>query len=656
MTVTNISGREAELPADFAELFKPIAINSMQLKNRIVMPPMYTEFASANGEMTERLLRYFVERAEGGAGLLVVENTCIDWETGRGWCNPIRLDDDIYIPGWHDLAAAVHRHGAKIASQLHHSGRQNTVAGQQPVAPSPVPCKVCRKMPRALTEVEIESIIQRYVDAGVRSKQAGLDAVQIHGAHGYLLSNFTSPHTNRRTDRYGGSLDNRLFVPLETLRRLRAALGPDFPIIYRLSAVEGIEGGLTLDDTLYFAQRLEEAGIDCIDVSAGIYETPRWTISMTGQPVGMNVPFAEAVKSVVDVPVVAIGRLGNHPEFANQVLRDGKADLVNFGRSLLADPHLPNKLREGRPEDIRPCIACGECSDHIDRMSRVTCAVNPRLGHEWEGRLAQAAEAKRVVVVGAVPAGMEAACVAAERGHQVILLERDGRIGGQLVEAGAPWFKEYMPKLVSYYGTRLGKTGVDLRLSTQATKESLAALRPDAVIVAAGAVETRPRIPGVERSHCFQALDVLDGAALVGQAVVVVGGGEVGLETALFLAQAGKKVMVLEMLGSMGRDTNGPYGAYLAQLLDERGVEVRTAHQVKEITPQGVVASDTRAGGAEVLIEADSVVTATGLQPCIGVYEALKDSAPEVYNIGSSVKVGRIMEAVADAQFVAQNI
>ena len=322
-------------------------------------------------------------------------------------------------------------------------------------------------------------------------------------------------------------------------------------MIYRLSAIEGIECGLTLDDTVYFAQRLEEAGVDCIDVSAGIYETAqKWTISMTGQPVGINVPFAEAIKGVVGVPVVAIGRLGNHPDFANRILREGKADLVNFGRSLLADPYLPRKLKEGRPEDVRPCLACGECSDHIDRMSRVSCAVNPQLGHEWEAGSARAEKAKKVVVIGAGPAGMEAACVAAERGHQTLLLEQGDCIGGQLVHASAAWFKEYMPKLIGYYRTRLEKAGVDLRLGTVATKRTLAELRPDAVIVASGASEVTPPIPGFHGPRCFLALDVLGGAPSVGQTVVVIGGGDVGLETALFLAHEGKKVTVLEMLDS----------------------------------------------------------------------------------------------------------
>ena len=655
--MTSIADREHATPADFVDLFEPIAINSMQLKNRIVMPPMFTEFASATGEMTERLIQYHVERAKGGVGLIIVENTCIDWETGRALGNPIRLDDDIYIPGWHDLAVAVHRYGAKIASQVHHAGRQRTVGPRQPVAPSPIPCKVCGTVPRALTGDEIEKVIQQYVEAAVRTKRAGLDAVQIHGAHGYLLTSFTSAYTNRRTDRFGGTLDNRLFVPLEIVRRMRVVLGPDFPIIYRLSAIDGMEGGLTLDDTLYFARRLEEAGVDCIDVSAGTYETSQWIFSMAGQVVGMNVPFAEAIKRVVKVPVAAIGRLGSHPEVANQILREGKADLVNFGRSLLADPYLPNKLKEGHPEDIRPCLACGECSEHQDRLLRVACAVNPRLGHEWEPGVEKAGKVKRVVVVGAGPAGMEAACVAAERGHQVTLVERSSRIGGQVVEAGAPWFKEYMPKLVDFYHTCLRKACVDLRLNAPATKQTLMLLQPDVVIVAAGATETRPPIPGGGGSNCFMALEVLAGNTEgVGQTVVIVGGGEVGLETALFLAHGGRKAIVLEMLGYVGGDVNSQYRAYLARLLDDYGVEVRTNHEVKEITPRGVVARDNSTEGPPTPISADSVVTATGFRPNTDVYEELRDSAAEVYNIGSSVKVGRIMEAVSDAQFVAMRI
>lgn len=378
---------------------------------------------------------------------------------------------------------------------------------------------------------------------------------------------------------------------------------------------------------------------------------------VTGQPAGANVPFAEAIKRVVGVPVVGIGQLGNHPEVAEQIIREGKADLVNFGRALLADPYLPRKLKEGRREDIRPCLACGECSEHQSRLLRVACAVNPQLGHEWETGTKEAKNAKRVVVVGAGPAGMEAACVAAERGHRVTLLERSGRIGGQLVEAGAPWFKECMPRLVSFYQTRIQKTAVDVRLNTPATKQILASLRPDAIIVAAGAAETQPPIPVEGSLGCFNALEVLAGSVgNVGRTVVVIGGGEVGLETALFLAHQGRKVVVLEMLGFVGGDVNSQYGVYLMQLLAEHGVEVRTDHEVQKITAEGVIVIDKRAGGPVILVEAESVVTATGFRPNTQVYTELKQSAAEVYNIGSSVKVGRILEAVSDAEFVARRL
>ena len=357
-------------------------------------------------------------------------------------------------------------------------------------------------------------------------------------------------------------------------------------MIYRLSAIEGIECG-SLWTTPCIRPAARRGGRRLHRRLRRHYETSQWIFSMTGEVVGMNVPFAEAIKGVVTVPVVAIGRLGNHPEVANEIIREGKADLVNFGRSLLADPDLPMKLKEGRPEDIRPCLGCGECSEHQDRLLRVACAVNPQLGHEWETRV-KGDKAKRVVVVGAGPAGMEAACVAAERGHQVTCSSEPATSVARSSRPGRLGSRSICPSWsVLPHPPQEGRRRSAAELPGDEADPGQ--LQPDVVIVAAGATEARPPIPGIGSSNCFMALEVLAGnTEEVGQTVVIVGGGEVGLETALFLAHDGRRAIVLEMLGYVGGDVNSQYGAYLTRLLDEYGVEVHTNHQVKEITPQGV--------------------------------------------------------------------
>lgn len=648
--------------AKLTKLFDPIKIGKLELKNRIVMPALNTKFGTEWGAVNDRLIDYFVERAKGGVGLIVIENTCIDWPAGKAGTNPIRADDWKFIQGLHDLAEAVHLYGAKIATQLQHPGRQGSsltsAEGQQLVAPSEIPClPTGAEMPHALTIEEIEVLIGKYIMGATITKAAGFDAVEIQGGHGYLITQFMSPYSNKREDEYGRDFEGRMKFPISIIEGIRMVVGPDFPIIFRLSADEYVEGGLALEDNKLIARRLEAAGVDAISVSSGIYESPPWysrIFPTAGMPVGCNVPLAQEIKKVVKIPIIVAGKLGN-PVLAEKVLREGKADLIAMGRALLADPELPRKAHEGRFEDICPCIYCNEaCIGNISRMWRISCVVNPTLGREREYAIEPAKRKKRVLVVGGGPAGMEAARVASLRGHKMTLYEKEKTLGGQLIAASAPPFKEQIGDLAEYLENQIGKLRVKVKLGTEVTPALIKRLKPDVVILATGAIPIAPKIPGARANKVATATDILLGRKKAGKKVVIIGGGEVGGELAWFLAEKGKKVTIVEMLGGVAMDMNMFSRFYLLDKLAELGIEMLINTTAQEITDKGVVAVDME--GNKQVIEADTVILATGFRSNNGLERKLKGTAPEVYTIGDCVKPGKIWGAIDSASRVARQI
>lgn len=644
------------------KLFEPIRIGKLELKNRIVMPAMCSKLGTEFGAVSDRLIDYYVERAKGGVSLIIIENTCIDWPAGKAGTSPIRADDWKFVQGLHDLAEAVHPYGTKIATQLHHTGRQNSVMvsteGQQLVAPSAIPCLPSGgDMPRALTMEEIEELVGKYVQGAIITRAAGFDALEIHGAHGYLITQFMSPYTNKRTDEYGGDFEGRMKFPLKIVEGIRAAVGPDFPIIFRLSADEYIEGGLTLEDNKLIAQKLESAGVDALSVSAGIYESPPWysrIFPAMGMPVGCNVHLAEGIKRVVNIPVIVAGKLGN-PVLAEEVLKEGKADLIAMGRPLLADPELPKKAAEGRLDDIRPCLYCNEaCAGNLSRMWRISCQVNAALGREKEYEIRPAEKAKRVLIIGGGPGGMEAARVAALRGHDVTLYEKEEKLGGQLLPASVPQFKQPIKDQVQYLENQIKKLGVKIELAREATPGLVKELKPEVVILATGATPLIPEIPGAQTENVATASDILLGKREAGEKVVIVGGGEVGSELAWFLAEKGKKVTIVEMLYGVAMDMNLFSRFYLLNKLAELGVEVLIATTAEEITDKGVVAVDM--SGNRQVIEADTVALAVGFRSNNDLEEKLKGEVPELYTIGDCVKPGKILGAIHGGARVARQI
>ncbi len=642
------------------KIYTPFRLKTMRLKNRIVMAPMHTKFASESGEVTDRLVRYLEERAKGGVGLIVLENTCIDWKYGRAAGNPVTLHDDLNRSGLSNIALAVHRHGTKIVTQLHHTGRQNLRSniggGDAPVAPSVVKSFIGGDTPRELSNAEIEDIIQMYVDAARRTKDAGFDGVELHGAHGYILTQFFSPYTNRRHDRWGGSFKNRARFPVEVVRQIRYQVGDDFPILYRLSAEERIpHDGTTLEDTLKLVPLLEAAGVDCFDVSAGIYDSVEWIYTLQGVKPGSLIPLAEAVKGVTDKPVIGISRLGWDMDFAAQVVEEGRVDLAAIGRSLLADPQLPNKAMTGRSDEIRRCIACNECVAFQNMGRQLRCCLNAELGSEYLDPVKDAAIRKKVAVIGAGPSGLECAVTLARRGHSVAVFEKEGIIGGQLVPASSPAYKkEEFFSIIDYYTVMLKK--YDIALHCNRTITGPADLGDaEVVILATGAVPVSLPCPGAD--FVKGAFEVLNGDIPPGvRQVVVIGGSGVGIDIAIKLTETpGVHATIIEMKDEIGGDLNEFLKRHTRAIMADRDIEVLTNTQVVA-AEDGAVAARTLFG--EKRIPCDLAVAAIGFRPNADAQlsEALRAAGKEVYVLPSSETPGRIFEATQAGFWTALQI
>ena len=636
------------------KLFEPFKIGTMKLKNRIVMPPMATNFAAEDGSVTKRLKNYYVERARGDVGLIIVEGAYVE-PMGKGGVRQLAVDHDSKIPGLRELATAVRANGAKVALQLFHGGRQShsSIIGTQPVSASEVFCRLTRETPRALTVEEIKDIVEAFAEAARRAREAGFDAVEIHGAHGYLINQFLSPLTNKRTDQYGGDVKGRTRFLLEILERVREKVGSGYPVLCRINGDDYIEGGITLEEAKAIAKMLEAGGVDALHISGGIYDSPvPVTTAPMALPRGNMVHLAAGIKGVVNVPVIAVGRI-NDPELAEEILQQGKADLISMGRALLADPYLPRKAAAGALDEINRCTACDECISRLFFNEEIACSVNAALGREEEYRIEKAEVAKRVLVVGGGPAGMEAARVSALRGHEVILYEKSDRLGGQLNLAAVPPHKEEIKNVTAYLEPQIRKLGVKVILGEEATPSLVEKIKPDVVFIAAGSVPIVPENLEVKGGNIVTANDVLAGVASVGDRVVVVGGGMVGAETAEFLAERGKKVTVLEMLGRIGVDMVPMVIMLLYRRLKEFGVVMLTNAKVEEIKENGVVYEKD---GKKQTVEADSVVLAMESKPNIDLMKALEGRVTELYAIGDAKEPGNILNAIHEGSKLTHEI
>lgn len=641
----------------YGALFEPISIGAIRMKNRISMPPMYMRYATAFGEVTERTIEHYVRRAKGGVGLIIIENTCIDWEYGRIDGCPVTIHDDRYVHGLHELASAVLRHDVPILTQLQHVGRQQlraNIGGRQPLAPSAVKSKVGGDMPRAMTEEEIEKAIQAYAEGARRSKEAGFSGAEVHGAHGYLPCQFISPLTNKRRDRWGGSFANRCRFAVELLRRIRETVGPDYPIFFRFSAEEWNPGSLSLEEGLKYAAVLEREGIDCLDVSGGYYETVRQFPSQ-GDSFDDLAYLAAAVKAQVGIPVIGVGSLGWDPEVAANTIKSGKADIVHFGRELLADPDLPKKLLEDRTAEIRKCIRCNECLGCLDKHHSVLCVLNPEQGYEYKKALQPANKVKKIAVVGAGLAGMEFAVTASKRGHRVILLEKEPVPGGLAHKALAVRYKHpEISSLLHYYQTMLGKTGVDFRANTEANFDLLSALEPDMVVLATGAVPADPAFPGSKRAR-NAVVELASGGATLGRTICIVGGSGVGIDAAINFAELGKSVVVVEKLGEIGGELAYHLRMHLLERLRKLKVRLLALHRVVEITAEGVIAEHNN---QQKLIPSDHVLVAVGFKriDTTDLEAKLSRQNWKFIKIGSHRGAGRFMDAIHSGYWAAVDV
>ncbi|MFH1087242.1 MAG: FAD-dependent oxidoreductase [Chloroflexota bacterium] len=644
----------------FPRLFTPGNIGRMTVKNRIVMPAMSGNFPTAVGEASETHAAYLAERARGGVGLIVVEHSNVDYPRGQGGAVQLRVDDDSFIPGLHDLVEAVRRWGARIALQINHVGgaARKTIDG--PYAPSPFPLGPGSPVPKELSRAEIADIILKFGQAAMRTRKAGFDAVEIHGAHGYLIAEFLSPVTNKRTDEYGGDLNGRMKFALDVVGAVRRSAGSDFPIIFRLNADDFIPGGLTLADSKIIARALEKASVDALNITtggpmAGECEARAVATEPMSYEQGWKIHLAAEIKKAVKIPIIAVSVI-REPEFAESVLEQSKADFVGIGRGLIADPEWPLKASRGESGSIRKCISCNQaCQWNRHRGWRMRCAINVVVGRERElSQLIPAQRAKRVCVVGGGPAGMECARIAARRGHSVVLYEKEEECGGQVRLACVPPGKDKLRWLTDYLTGELETARVEVRSGSEVGAKEIVDKGYDVVVVATGAMPAVPAGLAGKGRQAVTAHDVLSGRVMVeGQEVVVIGGGAVGCETATYLAKGNKKVTVIEMLPEAATDIPGTSRWDLLRKLNELGVPVRLNTRALEVRKDGVLVS---VDGKQELLPATAVVFATGVKPVNGLASELEGKVPELYVIGDASLPGKITEAIYEGNVTGRRI
>lgn len=682
----------------YERLFTPGKIGSVEIKNRVVMEPMVMGTAKVDGTPGEQMIRYYEERAQGGAGLIITEATRVDEHTGVLAPRQLAMSSDRHIEPFARMVRRVHSHGAKIFCELHHPGRQtlslltstwqlSSMIGRvfggywnlffklapkhelfdktglmPPVAaPSAVPCRVERQKTRALTVKEIIRLEDRFAEAALRVKKAGADGVELHGAHGYLIQQFLSPYTNRRTDEYGGSFENRMRFVTNIIRKIREKCGADFPLIVRLSVDEFYreigepENGYTLEEGLKIAKRLEELGVDAIDVSSATYETMNYWLEPTEFECGWRKNLAQAVKNAVKVPVIA-ANLIRTPEQAEQQLDEGTQDFIGLGRPLIADPFWAKKAEEGRAADIKRCICCLWCFESMlvgeEHRQAGGCSVNPRAAREVAipRDLPRDGDGRTVIVAGAGPAGLTAAEVLAKRGFMVKVYEKAERAGGQLTLAELPPHKEKLGWCTQDLEHAATKNGAVIEYGHAVTAEEILAQKPYAVFVATGAVACKPKgIPGADRENVHTSDYALRNAEhFAGKTVAIVGSGMTGLETAELLVENGAKVFIIEMAEQIAPGTYHQHLDRAVPLLRGKGVGILTGQKLSGIDDSGVTFTDVKSGASETR-KVDEVVIAIGVEQVNALYDELEGKQQNLFKVGDAAQKGRIANATRAA-------
>ncbi|MFW9922385.1 MAG: FAD-dependent oxidoreductase [Candidatus Thorarchaeota archaeon] len=639
------------------KLFEPITINGIELRNRIVMPGMETNFGNEHGELTEKNFAYYELRAKGGAGLIIIEATYFD-KVGRGTLNMLSIDKDSKIPKFKKLAETIKKHGAKAFVQIYHAGIQATsfLTGEQIVGPSDIPSKLTGVIPKPLSKKMIKKIIKGYVDASYRLKQAGFDGVEIHAGHGYLLNQFFSPLYNNRTDEYGGSLENRMRLAVEVLRAVKKKCGNNFVICFRLNCQDYIKGGLEVEDMAKIAAKLDQEGIDMINITAGIFDSPYYpVVPYMNQPRGVYSNYAAIIKkSVKNAVVCVVGRI-NTPEIAEEILSSGKADMVAMGRALITDPFFPQKVMEGRREAMKICPACNACLNQILIEEKLLCAVNPNVIDVYEN-IPKTENKMRILIIGAGPAGLEAATVLKIRGHEVLLIDKNDKIGGSLNIASAAPIKNEMKNVILNYHYILEKYGIEIKLNTPFSNEILEEFQPDAIILATGSKISVPQINGLEAIKYYNFHEVLNGSVPEGERIIVIGGGMIGIEVTDYLVNKGKRISLIEENAVIGADLYSLVGSELVQrIYDEKNVKVYTDTVIKSINDSKMACT---CKGNELELQFDDIVLALEPKPNTNLEELLKKIVPKTFKIGDCKKrnVRKLLEAVSDGYEIGLTI
>lgn len=646
------------MSGEFQHLFTPFKIGSIEVRNRIVFLPTSGLFLP-NEHGMEQYSYYLIDRAKGGAGLVTWAALGVHpTDFPRG---PFSPSDDGNIPRFKAVADAIHEHGAKILGQLAHTGRQNTGSFTQlPLwAPSPIPCPISRETPHEMGQQEIRELVQCFAKSASNLQAAGFDGAELAGNHGHLLQQFMSPWSNRRTDSYGGSLDNRLRLINEVIDAIRDRVGSKFVLGVRISGDELQPGGLTLDDMAEIAKRLEATG-KVSHISVAFATTRRYVLDMSAPP-GAIVFMAARLKQEVNLPVIASQRI-NDALLAEKILADGHADLIGMARALMSDPELPNKSKEGRLDDIRACVGClQECRRMLWSGAR-SCTQNPSVGFEKEmgiGSIRPAATKKKVVVVGGGPAGMEAARVAALRGHEVVLYEKDNRLGGQVNIAALAPTRQEIGNVTRYLSRQLEKLDVKVHMGREATSAMVLAEKPDAIVVATGSAPVLLALTGADHLRVISVWDALQEKVEVGDRVVVVDDGQAFWQccgTADFLAKKGKRVEIISRLYFVGADIPAESLAGLYQRLIGGGVVLSPLTVLTGVQDDTLICSHVISGEQKEIKGVDAVVMAVGNRACDDLYNSLEGKAKEVYAVGDCLAPRGITEAIREGHRVGRNL
>ncbi|MEG0548020.1 MAG: FAD-dependent oxidoreductase [Coprobacillus sp.] len=643
------------------KVFEPIMINQMEVKNRVFMSPMSTNFATVDGYVTDEMIHHYARRAQGGVGLMISEVVMVE-PTYKYIAHTASMQDDSYIEGWKKLADEVHKYGSKICPQLLHPAYMAIPFPGTPqlVGPSEIGPYYAKEAPRSLRVEEIHVLIEQFGDAALRFKKAGVDGVEVHAAHAHaLIGGFLSPLYNKRIDEYGGDITHRIRLLLEVIENIRKKCGREFPIIVRISGDDYEDGGQSLNEGCYIAKRLEEAGVDMIHVSGGTTIHRGSSITPPGTPQASHLKGAEEIKKCVHIPVATVGRL-NEPWILEEILEKGLADICMVGRSLLCDPDFVNKIKDNKEDDIKPCLGCLGCLSSTMLKDHIECALTPALTIESEETIQPSQEKKKILIIGGGIAGMEAAYILNKRGHNVTLADKADHLGGAMVVAGYPIAKQHFAQATKYFIKRTMECGVHIELNTCVDEDYLKTHSFDHVIVATGA---KPIALDMFKNHPHVgfAQDVLIGKMWAGKNVVIVGGGSVGCEVADFVAPlvhdrhpGNKKVTVIEMKPNIIMDDTSPSRSVLVQRMERKGVQIITNAKVVSVSESTITYEMNNQ--TYTLEDVDTVLQAVGYYSDHQL-EKLLDSLKISYDVlGDALNPGKIKNAIADAYQICKEI